>query len=146
MMRFSFLPSDFHPMVLFLGEAPAMRHFAGVLRRFANEPVDLDFESSELLFTADNTRIRLTNSAERSGMHRIPGTARSFVWNLEPWQAVEFADMIEELADPDCKSGSAMLEAAHGEIKVKASLGEYTEDFLTKDEIVGRRLTKAIKS
>lgn len=139
MIRFSFLPSDFHPMVLFLGEAPAMRHFAGLLRTFAKNPVDMEFESSKILFTVDNTKIRLTNSAQQPGMQKVPEAARSFVWNLESWQAELFADMVEELAEPDCKSGSALLEAAHGEIKVKVSLGEYTEDFLTKDEIVGRQ-------
>jgi hypothetical protein len=138
MLRFSFLPSDFHPMILFLGEVPAMQSFAGLLRSFAKEQRDIDLEQSDKFFTVDQTRIRLTSAVERIGMHQIAGSARSFVWSLEPWQAEAFADMVEELAEPDCKSGSALLEAAHGEIKVKVSLGEYTDDYLTKDEKVGR--------
>ncbi len=37
MLRVGFLPSDFNPMVLVLGEAEDLRLFAGVLRRFARE-------------------------------------------------------------------------------------------------------------
>ena len=92
------------------------------------------------LSTADETRIRLTDaSAAEPGMHKISGTVRSLTWKLEPWQAEEFAEMVEELAEPECKSGSAMLEAANGEVKVKVSLGEYTEDFLSKEELAKLR-------
>lgn len=138
MLRFAFLQSDFDPMILFLGEAPAMQSFAELLRSFAKNQQDIDLEDADNLFTADHTRIRLTRSAERIGMYQLPGGARSFVWGLEPWQAEAFADMVDELAEPECKSGSALLEAAHGEIKVKVALGEYTDDYLTKDEKVGR--------
>lgn len=138
MLRFSFLPSDFHPMILFLGEAPEIQRFAELLRSFAKERRDIDLEDADGLFTVDHTRIRLTWSAERIGMHQIAGSARSFVWGLEPSLAEAFADMVDELAEPDCKSGSALLEAAHGEIKVKVSLGEYTDDYLTRNEKVGR--------
>lgn len=140
MLRFSFLPSDFHPMVLFLGEASGMKLFAKTLRDFAKAPSDIDLHECGTLFTADETCIRLTNaSSAEPGMHKVSGTARSLVWALQPWQAEIFAEMVEELAEPDCKSGSAMLEAANGEVKVKVSLGEYTEDFLTKEELAKLR-------
>ena len=140
MLRFSFLPSDFHPMVLFLGEAPGMKLFAETLRRFARDPSVVDLHECDTLFTADETRIRLTDaSAAEPGMHKVSGTARSLTWAIEPWQADMFAEMVEELAEPDCKSGSVMLEVAHGEVKVKVSLGEYTEDFLTAEELARRR-------
>jgi hypothetical protein len=35
MLRVGFLPSDFNPMMLMLGEAEDLRLLAGVLRRFA---------------------------------------------------------------------------------------------------------------
>ncbi|MGD9922435.1 MAG: hypothetical protein AB7V13_13480 [Pseudorhodoplanes sp.] len=104
-----------------------------MLRTFAREQAEMVLENSDTLFTADDTKIRLVGAEQASGMQPIAGTARAFTWSLEPWQAEAFADMVEELADPECKSGSAMLEAAHGEIKVKVSLGEYTDDFLAKE-------------
>jgi hypothetical protein len=132
MLRFAFLPSDFDPMILFLGEAPALRSFAQLLRSFARENSDIDLEQFEGLFTADQTRIRLTGSTDSIGMHRVAGTGRSFIWRLEAWHAEAFADMVEALAEPACKAGSVLLEAAHGEIKVKVSIGEYTDDYLTE--------------
>ena len=39
MMRIGFLPSDFNPMVLMLGEAEDLRLLAAVLRRFAREQI-----------------------------------------------------------------------------------------------------------
>ena len=41
MLRIGFLPSDYNPMVLMLGEIEDMRLLAGVLRRFAREQTDL---------------------------------------------------------------------------------------------------------
>ena len=41
MLRIGFLPSDFNPMVLMLGEAEDLRLLAGVLRQFAREQSDV---------------------------------------------------------------------------------------------------------
>ena len=41
MLRIGFLPSDFNPMVLMLGETEDLRLLAGVLRRFAHELTDV---------------------------------------------------------------------------------------------------------
>ena len=55
MLRIGFLPSDFNPMVLMLGEVEDLRLLAGVLRRFAREPADVRLD--ELGFcTAVHTR------------------------------------------------------------------------------------------
>jgi len=59
------------------------------------------------------------------------GAGRSFVWTLEAWQAEMSAEDVGDLVRPGCRSGSAVLEAARGEIPVKISLGEYADDFLT---------------
>ena len=38
MLRFEYMPSDFHPLFLFLGEASDLAALAGLLRRFAENP------------------------------------------------------------------------------------------------------------
>ena len=54
-----------------------------------------------------------------------------FVWKLTDWQARRIADRIELLSAPDSKSGSEILEnGSDGEIPVKVSRGEFTDDFL----------------
>ena len=39
MLRFEYMPSDFHPLFLFLGEGPDLAALAKLLRRFAEEPL-----------------------------------------------------------------------------------------------------------
>lgn len=131
MLRYGFLPSDYHPMLLFLGEAADLRAFAGLMRDFAQAQRDIRFETAAFMHAADKTRVLLTGSGPQPGMRAVDHAARSFVWTLEPWQAEMFAEELAHLARPGRKSGSAMLEAALGEIPVKVSLGEYTDDFLT---------------
>jgi hypothetical protein len=64
------------------------------------------------------------------GMRPV-GSGQSFTWTVAPWQAEFFAEMVGDLAEPARKSGSAVLECGSiGEIQVKVSLGEFTDDFL----------------
>jgi hypothetical protein len=61
MLRLGFLPSDFNPMLLMLGETEDLRALGGVLRRFARQggTVALD----ELAFCAAwRTRVMLTDA------------------------------------------------------------------------------------
>jgi hypothetical protein len=131
MLRYGFLPSDFHPMLLLLGEAEDLRAFAGLLRGFAATGRDVRFETAGFMHAHDGTRVLLTRSGAQPGMRPDSGADRSFVWTLESWQAESFAEDVADLVQPGCRSGSAVLEAARGEIPVKISLGEYTDDFLT---------------
>jgi hypothetical protein len=139
MLRYGFLPSDFHPMVLFLGEAEDLRRFAGLMRDFSRQGRDVEMAALPFLQAADPTPVLLTTSGGKPGMRAVPGAARSFVWTLEPWQAALFCDMVGELTQPGCRSGSVFLEAATDEIRVKVSLGEYTDDFLAAEATKGGR-------
>ncbi|MGP0090898.1 MAG: hypothetical protein ACLPKB_13210 [Xanthobacteraceae bacterium] len=131
MLRFGFLPSDFHPLVLFLGEADDMRTFAALLRQFAKDRHERRLEASACCAPADGAAILLTQKGPAPGMRPTETAGASFIWTVEPWRAQIFADLVEELSDPGRRSGSAMLECeAIGETPVKVSLGEYSEDFL----------------
>ncbi len=120
MLRIGFLPSDFNPMVLVLGESEDLHRLAATLRHFAHHPAELPLGAS---------RIRLTASAGPLGVHAAePG---AFVWRLDAAHAQMFADRIDALAQPSQLAGSDMLECTTEEaIPVKVSRGEYTDDFL----------------
>jgi hypothetical protein len=130
MLRYGFLPSDFHPMMLFLGEAEDLRRFAALLRGFSRDKRDIAFETVAFMHAAEATPMLLTTAGGEAGMRAVPGARPAFIWTLEPGQAALFADMLADIARPECRSGSVLLEAAPGEIPVKASFGEYTDDFL----------------
>ncbi len=130
MLRYGFLPSDFHPMILFLGEAEDVRRFAALMLTFSRGERDIAFETVAFMRAADTTPVLLTTAGAEPGMRAVPGAVSSFIWTFESLQAELFADMLADLARPECRSGSVVLETVPGEIPVKVSFGEYTDDFL----------------
>ena len=128
MLRIGFLPSDFNPMVLMLGEADDLRLLAGVLRRFAREQTDVRLDQFGFC-TAPRTAVTLTASSGLPGIRSL--CDNRFAWCLDADRAIAFADQIDRLAVPARTAGSEILECtAEEEIPVKVSRGEYTEDFL----------------
>lgn len=55
----------------------------------------------------------------------------AFYWCLNAWQAAQIADRVDGVIAPDRKDGSEIIElGVDGEIPVKISWGEFTDDFL----------------
>jgi hypothetical protein len=137
MLRIGFLPSDFNPMLLMLGEQEDLRALGGVLRQFARDGKTVRLH--ELTFcAAGRTRLVLTGDAGPAGLHATANAAGAdaagaFVWRLDAPLAAEFAELVDGLATASRKAGSEMLECGieeAAEIPVKVSRGEYTEAFL----------------
>src|SRR5215472_14788282 len=100
MLRVGFLPSDFNPMVLMLGEAEDLHRLAGTLRRFARKPAAASLERS---------CVSLALPPGPLGVH--PGDKPgAFVWRLDAGLAETFADQIDSLAQPARMAGSEILE------------------------------------
>lgn len=128
MLRIGFLPSDFNPMVLMLGEAEDLRLLAGVLRQFAREQSDVRLDRLSFC-TTPHTALTVTASPDAPGIQMV--ASHDFVWRLDADRAGAFADQISLLAIPARAAGSEMLECTTAEeIPVKVSRGEYTDDFL----------------
>lgn len=131
MLRFGFLPSDFNPMVLMLGETDDLRALAAELRRFAREPAETRLETLAFCAAANETRIALAPAHDaQAGLHPQPGPGHAFRWHVDPRRAAGIADLLDTLADPASRSGSEILE--EGNIALKVSRGEYTDDFLRR--------------
>jgi hypothetical protein len=127
MLRYEYMPSDFHPLFLFLGEAPDLAALARLLRRFAENPMPIAV-AERIPGTTSRDALVLTPADDGFGMRDLGGR---FVWRLTPWQAERMAERIEILTQSDTKSGSEILElGSEGEIPVKVSRGEFTDDFL----------------
>jgi hypothetical protein len=132
-LRIAFLPSDYNPMVLMLGEIEDLRLLAGVLRRFAREPDDMRLDEQGFC-AAVRTAITLTASPGAPGIQPVADEASHFVWRLDAERASAFADQIDLLAVPSRTAGSESLECTtEEEVPVKVSRGEYTDDFLRED-------------
>jgi hypothetical protein len=127
MLRYEYMPSDFHPLFLFLGEAPDLAALAKLLRRFAENPMPIAVVE-RIPGTTSRDALVLTPADDAFGMRDLGGR---FAWKLTSWQAERIAERIELLTQRDTKSGSEILElGSEGEIPVKVSRGEFTDDFL----------------
>jgi hypothetical protein len=128
MMRIGYLPSDFNPMILMLGEAEDCRALGGVLRRFARDGRDVAF--ADLGFChVTGTDVLLTAAPGPAGVQRCQDHA--FIWRVPPESAAGFADRLDDLANPGRVAGSEELACGTEDgIAVKVSRGEYTDDFL----------------
>lgn len=128
MMRIGFLPSDFNPMILMLGEAEDCRALGGVLRRFARDGVDVSFRSLGFCQIAGADML-LTAAPGPAGVQQCPEHA--FLWRVPPEMATGFAERLDDLAEPGRVAGSENLDCGTEDgIMVKVSRGEYTDDFL----------------
>jgi len=127
MLRFEYMPSDFHPLFLFLGEAADLAALAKLLRRFAENPQAV-VVAERIPGAVSRNELVLTPADDEFGMRDLGGR---FAWKLTDWQAKRIAERIELLTPTDNKSGSEIVEiGSEGEISVKVSRGEFTDDFL----------------
>jgi hypothetical protein len=127
MLRFEYMPSDFHPLFLFIGESSDLAALAKLLRRFAEDPQAIAV-AERIPGATSRTDLMLAPADDEFGMRETGG---EFIWKLNAWQATQIAERIELLTPANNKSGSEMLEVgSEGEIPVKVSRGEFTDDFL----------------
>ncbi|TKW78586.1 MAG: hypothetical protein DI543_09660 [Bradyrhizobium icense] len=130
MLRFDHLPSDFNPLFLFLGEKQDLTALAKLLRSFATSPRPLDVKE-QLSGAKSRTTLRLVPAEGDAGDFGMRTGQGGFRWVLNSWQAEKIAERIEALTPAQQKSGSDIIElGVDGEIPVKISLGEFTDDFL----------------
>ncbi len=127
MLRYEYMPSDFHPLFLFLGDGADLAALARLLRRFAENPQPVAVRERIPGATSRDDLMLMPADGE-FGMRDLGGR---FAWKLTGWQAEQIAARIDLLTPQDNKSGSEIVEiGSDGEIPVKLSRGEFTDDFL----------------
>lgn len=136
MLRMSFMPSDFHPILLVLGQAKELLVLADALEKFA-EQGDRLVLNDEGIFSTD-TRVELqeidTDAGEKLGLWQASPGSLELIWRIPKTYARIFSNEIANLANSGDRAGSATLECdVLGEIRVKVSIGEWEENYLTND-------------
>ena len=138
MLRFSYLPSDFHPMLLLLGEAEDLIKLATFLRLTVASGEANELETASFVAPSD-THVVITAGEAPLGLRpdAMVRNQKSFRWKLDADLAREFAAKLEALGAPGRKAGSEELVAdSPGETLVKVSRGEFTDDFLLPMAVV----------
>ena len=114
MMRIGFLPSDFNPMILMLGEAEDCRALGGVLRRFARDGADVTF--SDLRFCRlVGTDLRLTAAAGPTGIehHKTePPSSGGYRLTPPPASLNDWTTSQNQRGSPDRKTWTAAPKRA----------------------------------
>jgi hypothetical protein len=132
MLRYAYLRSDYHPIILILGERDDLRQLAADLRAFAAGNLDGETLARHQP-TAPDTAATLVFRRQNSprGAHADSREQSRFEWGLNAAVAQDYADLVDQLATGPEPSGSTILETgAPDEVPVKVSLGEFTDDFL----------------
>ena len=138
MLRMSFMPSDFHPLLLVLGNHSDLNRFATLLGEFGRTGAPCRLAEDGGVFSTD-TEVALVQAggagAERLGLWRDEGGDGLLRWTLTPDDAAAFSAEVEDLAASGAPAGSVTLECEIlNEIKVKVSIGEWEDHFLS-DEV-----------
>lgn len=134
MLRMGFMPSDFHPVLLVLGQPQHLMKLADALEQFSEQGGSLVL-NDEGLFSTD-THVVIEECALDDGTkvglwQRAPGSTE-LVWRLPKQYAWIFSNEVANLAQGSEVAGSVTLECeVLGEIRVKVSIGEWEEEYLT---------------
>jgi hypothetical protein len=131
----SYMPSDFHPVLLVLGTPPQLLVLAELFERFSQAGDDLALNEHGVFST--DTRVVLEeidlDGGAKPGLWpgEEPG---ALVWRLPKRYAWIFSNEVANLANSGDAAGSATLECdVLGEIRAKVSIGEWEDDYLTDD-------------
>lgn len=132
MLRFHYMPSDFHPLLLIVGERSDVSQLQEFFYALSINPRDIDIK--ELAFVTSATHdvtIKLVQDHRTRGLilHRTPELRLE--WEIDRETAEMFADEIAESLESGNKSGSSFLEIGYvGEIRAKVMFGEFDDSYL----------------
>ncbi|MCC6008965.1 MAG: hypothetical protein JJU40_15025 [Rhodobacteraceae bacterium] len=127
MLSLVYMPSDYHPVLLALGEHGDLARLSDCLAAFAGNPAELDL-TAELTGRAGGACVILRPVSEDAGLAQEAPGADRLIWALTPHTAMAFADEVARLVADPALAGSTVLEiGVLDEIKVKVSHGEWED-------------------
>ena len=132
MLRMGYMPSDFHPVLLELGDHRDLQLFADTLAAFARDGAACRLAAEGHVYSTD-TEVMLESMASGRNYGLWPDANETGLlrWTLPSEDAAAFAAEVAELAQSGAPAGSVTLECdLLDEVKVKVSIGEWEDQFL----------------
>jgi|TARA_R110002072_G_scaffold301937_1_gene482970 hypothetical protein len=132
----SYMPSDFHPILLVLGQTEDLMVLADALEKFSEQGGQLVLNDEGVQST--DTRVELCerepDGGEKLGLWPKNSGSMELAWRLPVGYARIFSDEVANLSASGEPAGSTTLECdVLGEVRVKVSIGEWEETYLTDD-------------
>jgi hypothetical protein len=132
MLRYAFIAKfKGGPKLPLWGDKDDMGKLGGFLRTMAAAPREVQFSKLGFCAPAGDHVIVSPQRGSVGGLKRIPGEQKSFRWELDPSDALQFAELVDVLAASS--HGHQYLEplrASRGEITVMVSSGEYPDGLI----------------
>ena len=112
MLRMSFMPSDFHPILLILGTPEQLQNLVAAFETFSEQGGLLSLNENGLFST--DTTVSLEECAlegsEKPGLWQVSAGSTDLVWRLPKRFAWIFANEVANLANSGEVAGSVTLE------------------------------------
>lgn len=136
MLRMSFMPSDFHPVLLVLGNADELMVLADALEAFSKSEQRVVLNDVGIYSTDTCVELEACSldSDVTPGLWQARKGSTDLVWRLPGHYAWIFSNEVANLATSGERAGSVTLECeTMREIKVKVSIGEWEDHYLTDE-------------
>lgn len=134
MLSFVYMPSDYHPLLLVLGEHDDLDSFSACLASFARQPSDVNLKLA-LTARAGGAQVILRPAATDTGLRQEAPGADRLIWAITPETATAFADEVARLVADTALAGSVTLEiGVIDEVKVQVSCGEWEDPAIRGSE------------
>lgn len=137
MLRFHYMPSDFHPLLLIVGERSDISVLGDLFSSFSQSRHETRVDSLPSFgYQSIGITIVPVDSNDSRGVILSPEGGESMIWELSSDKALEYAEEIAEIVDGKSKSGSCFLEIGYvGEIRAKVVFGEFDDSYLLEGRL-----------
>jgi hypothetical protein len=132
MLRFHYMPSDFHPLLLIVGERSDVSQLQDFFAELASNPRDVDVdELSCATSVTHHVTIKFVDTPRGRGLALHGNNQRRLDWEIDSETAVVFAEELTDCLESGTKSGSCFLEIGYvGETRAKVMFGEFDDSYL----------------
>jgi hypothetical protein len=127
-MYLAYIPKFYwdNDTVIFAGDSGSLSTLAAFLRSLSERDIEhVRLSKLPFVFSLFETDVSLQLVTESTGMLRVPQTNNHFVWHLARETCIEFANMIQGVADSEYACHQYLDTFPGDEVQVMVSKGEY---------------------
>lgn len=135
MLRFHYMPSDFHPLLLIVGERSDVSELHRFFEGLSSHVTQTDMHELSFVSAASFPVVVIPSDGQSIQGLSLQTESKGMWWEVSPHTASAFADELCEVLEAASNSGSCFLEIGYvGEIRAKVVFGEFDDSYLLNGE------------
>lgn len=135
MLRIHYMPSDFHPLLLIVGERSDVLQLQRLFEDLSFKTTKTDMHELEFVAANSYPVVLIFSDAQKVNGLALQGGNKGMWWEINPRTALTFANEIGEALRAGNNSGSCFLEIGYiGEIRAKVVFEEFDDSYLLNGE------------